>query len=239
MKKFNLFITLLLLSYGAIAQQSSSNVSEADNAGYISLFNGENLDGWDYDPVYWSVKDGIMVGVVTPETILKRNSFIIWQGGQPTDFDLKMEYRVSAKGNSGINYRSLDIDSVTHALTGYQLDIDGKGEWTGQNYEEKARKFLALRGSIVQVGNDGKPIEIGSTGDKDQLFEECINKEDWNSCHIIARGNTMIHIINGRVMSVVVDDDEQGRTMRGKIGMQVHTGPPMKIEYRNIMLKNY
>ena len=51
------------------------------------------------------------------------------------------------------------------------------------------------------------------------------------------RGHTLIHLINGHVMSVVVDDDPQERTSEGLIGMQVHVGPPMKIEFRNIRLK--
>ena len=86
-----------------------------------------------------------MVGEVTPETLLERNSFIVWKGGTPADFELKMEYRVSPEGNSGINYRSVKVPGVAHALKGYQLDIDGPGQWTGQNYEERGRTFLALR----------------------------------------------------------------------------------------------
>ena len=214
-------------------------VESNDETGFVSIFNGENFDDWVGDPVYWSIKDGIMTGTVTPETLLRENSFIIWQGGTPRNFELKMDYRVSDKGNSGINYRSAHIDTKSgnkYAMRGYQLDIDGEGTWTGQNYEERGRQFLALRGEVtLQRANERSQI-IARVDSNDNLWN-AINKEDWNEAHIIVRENIVIHIINGKVMSVVVDDDAEKRTLEGLIGMQVHVGPPMTIEYRNIRLK--
>jgi len=128
------------------------------------------------------------------------------------------------------------VPGVPDALRGYQLDIDGQGEWTGQNYEERGRTFLALRGQVSCVETGKKPYVVGSTGDKAELFSQ-IDRDGWNECHVIARGHTLIHLINGHVMSVIVDDDPQERTSEGLIGMQVHVGPPMKIEFRNIRLK--
>ena len=130
----------------------------------------------------------------------------------------------------------MKVPGVAHALKGYQLDIDGPGQWTGQNYEERGRTFLALRGQATQAEPGKKPHVIGSTGDKDALFAE-IDRDGWNACHVIAKGNTLIHLINGKVMSIVVDGDPHERTRKGLIGMQVHVGPPMKIEFRNIRLK--
>ena len=103
-------------------------------------------------------------------------------------------------------------------------------------YEERGRTFLALRGQVSCVETGKKPYVVGSTGDKAELFSQ-IDRDGWNECHVIARGHTLIHLINGHVMSVVVDDDPQERTSEGLIGMQVHVGPPMKIEFRNIRLK--
>ncbi|MCD8185830.1 MAG: DUF1080 domain-containing protein, partial [Rikenellaceae bacterium] len=94
---------------------------ETEESGFHPIFNGHDLDGWTYDPVYWSVRDGVMVGEVTPETILRQNSFIIWEAGQPADFELKAEFRVSDRGNSGLNYRSNRVEGE-YALKGYQLD---------------------------------------------------------------------------------------------------------------------
>lgn len=210
----------------------------ADEEGFVEIFDGKTLDGWDGDPIYWSVVDGVITGTITPETLLERNTFLIWRGGTPGDFELKLEYRVSAEGNSGINYRSAEVDGLPWALKGYQLDIDGKGRWTGQNYEERGRTFLALRGEVNRIIEDKTPEIIGSPGSGDELLEE-IDRGEWNAVRLIARGNLLTHMINGRVMCIVVDDDEANRSMEGWIGVQVHVGPPMTIEYRNISIKQY
>jgi hypothetical protein len=218
------------------AQQVQPTPAPRDETGFMPIFDGKSLDGWDGDPTYWRVENGCLVGEVKPETLLKRNSFIIWRGGTPADFELKVEYRVSEKGNSGINYRSVEVEDTPFALRGYQLDIDGANKYTGQNYEERGRTFLALRGDFSRADADGIARIIGSTGDKNALAALVRNGE-WNEAHLIVRGNTMIHMINGHVMSVVVDDDRERGKSSGLIGVQVHVGPPMKIEYRNFRLK--
>lgn len=238
MKKIKLFVLASFAGLAAIAQPQFPQPVSGDEEGFVSIFDGETLNGWEGDSVYWRVEDGRILGEVTPETILKRNSFLIWRGGTTGDFELKLEYKVSGQGNSGINYRSFEVDGVPFALKGYQCDIDGKGQWAGQNYEERGRKFLALRGQLTQIGEDEKPIQIGLVGDKDELFN-FIKKNDWNECHLIVRGNTLIHMINGHVMSIVVDNDVQNRKMDGLLGVQVHVGPPMTIEYKNIRLKRF
>jgi hypothetical protein len=236
-------LTLLAMCFiipgtSLFSQQNFPLPVTGDEKGFISIFDGQTLKGWEGDSVYWHVEGGKIVGVVTPETILKRNTFLIWRGGTTGDFELKLEYRVSAEGNSGINYRSFEVDGVPFALRGYQCDIDGVGSWSGQNYEERGRTFLALRGQITQISEGEKPVEIGTVGGRDQL-NEFIRKEDWNECHLIIKGNTLIHMINKHVMSVVVDNDIANRKNEGLLGVQVHVGPPMKIEYRNIRMKKY
>jgi hypothetical protein len=230
----------LLLAFFCIraahAQQVYPERGEKDEAGFESIFDGKTLTGWEGDPKYWRVENGCLVGEVTPETILKQNTFIIWRGGTTRDFELKVEYRISSHGNSGINYRSEEIPDTHFAMRGYQADIDGANKYTGQNYEEKGRTFLAFRGDISRVDPDGKSRVIGSVGDKDAL-EKLIKNDDWNQYHLIVRGNTMIHLLNDHVMSVVVDDDPAHQKFDGLLGVQVHVGPPMKIEYRNFRLK--
>lgn len=235
---FIVFISFLCLFPIGVLADSSLPAACSEDEGFIPIFDGKSLDGWRGDSTYWSVKDGILTGVVTPETLLQQNSFIIWEGGRPRNFELKMTYRVSDKGNSGINYRSVPYSpqGQKFALKGYQLDIDGEGMWTGQNYEEKGREYLASRGEFTRIGTDGKPCVVASVGDKDVLWND-INKDGWNVAHVIARDNVIIHIVNGRVMSIVVDDDTENRTEEGLIGVQVHVGPPMKIEYKDILLK--
>lgn len=214
-----------------------------DADGFTSIFNGKNLGGWEGDPSYWRVQNGIMIGEVTPQTLLKRNTFIVWKGGNPADFELKIEYRISSKGNSGVNYRSVAIDSLPYSLKGYQADIDGKDKYgdgfprhTGQNYEERGRQFLAIRGQRVVIESGQKPTLLNMTGDKEVLLKS-IHFDDWNELHLIVKGNNMKHLINGALMSEVTDNDTIHRRMNGLIGVQVHVGPPMKVEFRRFRLK--
>lgn len=232
------FVLLFPLAFAlaAAGQQVYPTLGTNDESGFELIFDGKTLNGWEGDAKYWRVENGCLVGEVTPETLLKQNSFIIWRGGTTRDFELKVEYRVSAKGNSGINYRSVQITNSPFALRGYQSDIDGANKYTGQNYEEKGRTFLALRGDISRVDADGKSRIIGTVGEKDALAA-FIKNDDWNEVHLIIRGNTMTHLVNGHVMSVVVDDDPEHRKFEGLLGVQVHVGPPMKIEYRDFRLK--
>ncbi|MGH9719124.1 MAG: 3-keto-disaccharide hydrolase [Bryobacteraceae bacterium] len=219
-----------------------SGAAAQDEAGFVAIFDGRTLNGWEGDPKYWRVENGLLTGEVTPDTLLKRNSFIIWRGGVTKDFELKVEYRITAGGNSGINYRSVELPEQPWGMRGYQADIDGPGRnanqvrHTGQNYEERGRTFLALRGQMVRIDEGQKPKVVGSAGDSKALAS-FIKNDDWNEYHIIARGSVLVHILNGQVMSVVVDDDATNRRYEGQLGVQVHVGPPMKVEFRRFRLK--
>jgi hypothetical protein len=218
-------------------------VPAADDTGFTEIFDGRTLKGWEGDPKYWRVENGAMVGEVTPDTLLKENSFIVWRGGVTRDFELKVDYRISAQGNSGINYRSTEVAGTPWAMRGYQADIDGAGRWSGQVYEERGRTFLALRGQITHATNGARREIIGLLGDtrgtnsQSEDLKAFVKDNDWNRYHLIVRGNTIVHLLNGHVMSVVIDDDTENRRAEGLLGVQVHTGPPMKIEYRNFRLK--
>jgi hypothetical protein len=216
--------------------QSYPVPARGDEPGFEPIFDGKTLAGWEGDPKYWRVEQGCLVGEVTPETLLKQNSFIVWRGGVTRDFELKVEYRVSAQGNSGINYRSVEVAGQPWAMKGYQADIEGQDRWTGQVYEERGRTFLALRGQVTHATEGSKREVIASLGDAMDL-QTWVKKEDWNQYHLIVRGNVLLHILNGHVMSTVIDDDVKERRSDGLLGVQVHVGPPMKIEYRNFRLK--
>ncbi|GAB6011021.1 3-keto-disaccharide hydrolase [Viscerimonas tarda] len=204
---------------------------------YQPIFDGKTLDGWDYDPVYWRVENGCLVGEVTPETILKRNTFIIKKDLILSDFELKAEFRISDRGNSGISYRNEIIDTIPYALTGYQADIDGVNRYTGQNYEERGRQFLALRGQTTIINpNHTSPTsaDVRTLNIQNDSLGRHIKANDWNEYRIIAKGNRLQHYVNGILMSDVTDNDAEHRRMSGVLGVQVHVGPPMKVEYRNI-----
>lgn len=236
------FLVLSIVNSIFAAPNFPIPLSNSSN-GFEQILDGESPSSWDFDPTYWKIQGGVLTGEVTEHTILKENSFAIWQDDQPTNFELKVEYRITSRGNSGINYRSLRIPNPNYALQGYQCDLDGPSEekygpyqWTGQNYEERGRRFLALRGQVTQASNGPKTQIIGELGTKEALAAH-LRPNDWNQVHIIADGSTLIHIINGKVMSVVVDKNETMARSSGFIGVQVHKGPPMKVEFRNFSIK--
>ena len=253
-----LFVFIFLF---AISCKQNKNEAKEDKMaiqvpekGFMPIFDGKTLDGWLGDPQYWRVEKGNLVGEVTPSTLLKSNTFIIWQNGQPSDFELKLEFRIAEKGNSGVNYRSELVDSIPYALRGYQADIDGRNTYTGQNYEERKRTTLAYRGERAIINTLTGPEEmaplgtniknnawqnrevVGSLGNIDSLKAK-IKSEDWNQCRLVVKGNLLQHYINGILMSEVIDNDTTHGKTGGLLGLQVHVGPPMKVEYRNIELK--
>ncbi|MBV6432412.1 MAG: hypothetical protein IANPNBLG_02554 [Bryobacteraceae bacterium] len=205
--------------------------------GFRAIFDGASMAGWDGDPNFWRVENGCLVGQTTAEKQPKQNTFLIWRGGKPANFELKLTYRLTGF-NSGIQIRSIELPDIRWAMKGYQADMDGEQRYTGQFYEERGRGFLALRGQATQVGSSGKPGLIGSLGGGAEL-KSFIRAGEWNDLHLIIRGNTLIQILNGHVMSIVIDDDPAARRMDGLLGIQAHRGPAMKIEVKNIRLKQF
>ena len=215
------------------------SATATEETGFVSIFDGKSLAGWEGDSTYWRVEDGNIVGEITPETILDANSFLIWQGGEPADFELKLEVKITKDGNSGINYRSERFTELPFALRGYQADIDGKNSYTGQNYEERKRTTLAYIGQKTTIDPQNPAGELQGNiernawkglrvteelGDADSL-RTLIKSEDWNMIHLVVQGNVMKHFVNGVLISEVVDEDTVNRSMKGLLGIQVHVGP--------------
>jgi hypothetical protein len=242
MKKF---LIVAMLAGLAVAQPRGgprqSPVPALEESGFTQIFDG-TLKSWDCDPDFWRVEAGVMIGETTKEHQPPQNIFCIWHGGSPADFELKLDYKITGadSGNSGVQYRSIERPDVAKwVMQGYQADIDAQQRYTGQIYEERGRAFLALRGQFAYVGDGKKSGAVSSLGDSDQL-KGLIKLNDWNELHIIARGNAIVQMINGHVMSQLIDDDTANRKMDGLIGIQLHkTTAPMKIETRNIRLKNF
>jgi hypothetical protein len=246
------FFTCILFAIVFMDGCHSAKNATMDADGFVQIFDGKTLNNWVGDSTYWRVEDGCLVGVVTPQTLLKRNTFIIWQGTMPENFEIRVQYKVSAEGNSGINYRSEKIDGFPYALKGYQADLNGANTYTGSNYEERRRTTLASIGEktvlpAIAVSPDSLQSHIannqwlpkivtGSLGDAATLTST-IKKDDWNDYRIVVQGNHMQHYINGVLMSDVTDNDTVNRRFTGYLGVQVHVGPPMRIAYRNFRLK--
>ena len=212
-----------------------SMVPPIEETGYQPIFDGKSLSGWDGDPKFWRVENGAIVGQTATDKQPDQNTFLIWRGGSPANFELKLQYRLTGF-NSGIQIRSIELPDIKFAMKGYQADMDGMQQYTGQLYEERGRGFLAMRGQFSYIGEGKKAAVVGSVGDSEEL-KKLIKGDDWNDLHLIARGNTIIQLLNGRITSMVIDDDTAGRKLDGLIGIQCHVGPPMKIEARTSRLK--
>ena len=213
-----------------------------DTEGFVSIFDGKSLNGWDGDTNFWRVENGEIVGETTPEKPMKLNSFLIWRGGTVRDFELKLEFRLNGT-NSGVQYRSTELPSVAKwVLKGYQADIDFGGLYTGNVHDERGRgpgqghAVLSRRGQITRVTAGPTYKVVGNIGDP-TLLRGVLNVNGWNRYHIIARGPVLMHLINDQLMAVALDEDAKNFSAEGVIGLQMHTGPPFKIQYRNLMYR--
>ncbi|MCC7043755.1 MAG: DUF1080 domain-containing protein [Acidobacteria bacterium] len=208
-----------------------------DMTGFVQIFDGASLKGWEGDLTFWRAEGGAIVGESTPANRVEQNSFLIWRGGTVRDFELKIEVRINGT-NSGIQYRSRELpDAGPFVLQGYQADIDFVNQFTGNIHDERGpRFFLSQRGNVVR-GVDGGVKKLVGTIDQTEALRGVVNINGWNQYHIIARGSTLLHLVNGRLMAVFLDDDAANRLMDGVIGLQMHTGEPFKVEYRNVWLK--
>ena len=201
-------------------------------------FNGKNLTGWSGNPAFWSVKDGAITGQTTKENPTKGNTFLVLTNGPVDDFDLRLSYKIVG-GNSGIQYRSQVTDQKNWVVGGYQADIDSGTTYSGILYEERGRGILAKRGEKVVIKDAaGKPkLEVvGSLGSSDEI-QKIIKNEDWNDYRVIAKGNHLQHFINGTQTVDVVDEQASKAAKSGILALQLHAGPPMTVQFKDIKIK--
>jgi hypothetical protein len=210
----------------------------ADSEGFRSLFDGKTLAGWDGDPNIWRVDDGCITGQTTKEHPAPYNTFLIWRGGKPGDFQLKIEFRMPNPGfaNSGVQIRSWEGDNPKEKwrVFGYQPDMDSDDNYTGTCYGEGFRGGLAGRGEKVTFDKDGKK-KVERFADSGALAK-FIKRRDWNEYDITAQGNRIVEKVNGHLMCEVIDNDKVARK-DGIIALQIHAGPPMKVQFRNVRFK--
>ncbi len=215
------------------------------HAGEKQLFNGKDLTGWSGIERFWSVEDGAITGRTTADNPAPGNTFLVWNDGEPADFELSLQYKMTPGDdqnytNSGIQYRSKVADAENKVVGGYQADFEYGDNYSGILYEERGRGILAHRGQkvkITQGSEPGKPnIElIGETGKSDEI-QAAIRKDDWNEYKIVAVGNRVQHFINGHLTVDVTDETEEA-PKKGVIALQLHAGPPMQVQFKDIVLK--
>ncbi len=212
-----------------------ASAAQADDDGWVSIFNGNDLNGWRGNADFWSVKEGAITAQTTPDNLLKSNTFLVWSDGQPGDFMLRLKYKIVG-GNSGVQYRSRVIDEPQFVVSGYQADIDSAPKFTGMNYEEKGRTFLAQRGESTTIAEDGTK-ETFAFADPEYLQDLVVKPEDWNEYLIVARGNHLQHFVNGVLTSEVIDNEQGKAAASGVVALQVHQGPPMIVQFKDLELK--
>ena len=222
----------------AILAISSQFCAAADDeAGFKPIFDGQSLAGWRGEEGFWRVENDSIVGESTAERPLSHNTFLVWDQGEVDDFELRLQFRISgtAAANSGIQFRGTQRDDGH--VVGYQADIDRQGQWVGALYDEAARGVLATRGQKTTVNESGEK-QPEQVADAAELFKN-INIDGWNEYSITARGNHITLKINGTVTAEVIDHDRQGLDRSGLLALQLHAGPPMKIEFKNVRLKQF
>lgn len=201
-------------------------------AGFKSIFNGKDLTGWDAKPGWWTVEDGALTSESTPDKPCPKCNYLIWRGGQPADFELRADFRLSGQGNSGIQIRSEtrpDWDTY-----GYQADMTGDGELIGFVYHHKYG-LIAGRGEKAVFAADGKPSKE-KIGDPADLLKH-YKPGEWNTYRIICRGPDITLDINGTRMCQITDQRVPAAARRGIIALQMHPGPPMKVQFKNLRIK--
>lgn len=211
--------------------------------GFKSLFNGKDLTGWQGNPDLWSVKDGAITGITKADPKLTHNTFLVYKEGEFGDFELRLSYRIE-KGNSGIQYRSKvrKEGQFGPVVGGYQADFEAGKTYSGILYEEGGRGILAQRGQKVVIKTDPadpkkhKVEVVGQVGKSDEIQAK-IKNEDWNDYVIIAKGNHLQHFINGQLTVDVTDEDAGRAAKTGVLALQIHVGPPMVVQFKNIRIK--
>lgn len=240
----NTLATLLAVtSLISCLQTVQAQQDENKDSGFVSLFNGTDLTGWDGDPRLWSVKDGVIHGETTKEKKAKRNTFLIWQGGDVADFELKLTFRCNSTNNSGVQYRSRHITDPSApnkwVVRGYQHEI--RNENTAPNvpgfiYDEGGkRKRICLAGEKARWDKDGKTLIKKILTDEE--IKALVKLDDWNEVRIVAKGQRLKHFLNGKKILDCTDAHPDLALPSGVIALQLHGGKPMWAEFKDISLK--
>jgi len=224
---------LLCYSIGLVAATILTTPTMHADEDFKPIFNGEDLSEWSGNETFWRVEDGQIVGETTAENPTQGNTYLIWQNGKPGNFELRLKYRIDTPwANSGIQIRSKDLGN--HVVAGPQPDIATDDWITGIHYEERGRGVLARRGQKIVINKEGER-ETSRFAEEDALAEN-FNQSEWTDYHIIANGNTITAKINGHTMHEIIDDSPEA-SHNGIIAIQLHSGDPMTIRFKDIQLK--
>ena len=219
----------------AVGARSAAPPRTAESDGFVSLFNGKDLTGWDGDPRFWSVKDGAIAGRTTKENPSHANTFLVWKGGEVRDFELRLRARITGN-NSGIQYRSRVSDPKAWRVVGYQCDFGGGPTHYAKLSDEGGPAPFALTGEKVVIKPDGKREVVGTLGIDPEDLTKGLSEGVWYDLTVIASGDHLVHKVNGRT---TIDCVNQGpRSLKsGILALQIHGGEPMIVEFKDIRLQ--
>ena len=253
---------LLIPSLALASALALAPVLHATDSGFKSIFNGNDLSGWDGNQAFWTVRDGAITGQTKSEADLPTaNTFLVWKGAEPANFELRLKFKLTAQNdrgqaNSGVQYRAKLLDPVEFIVAGYQADIDN-GRYIGMLYEERGRGILMQPGQKIRISPPGAPaadaapakgkkkgkqpkasVETLATVTTPEELKSAYTFGEWSELRIVARGNHLQHWVNGKLTADVTDDDPNAAAKSGIIALQLHKGPPMTVQFKDIQLKS-
>ncbi|MDF1849228.1 MAG: DUF1080 domain-containing protein [Verrucomicrobiales bacterium] len=199
--------------------------------GFQSLFNGKDLTGWDGNPELWSVEDGAITGKTTGPEQLGYNQFLIWKGGTLKNFELHAKIKTEGN-NSGIQYRSKEMPEIGKwSIGGYQCDAHPTAVNNAMLYHERGRGIVARNGQTVTIDPEGNKW---ITAQRDPV---AVDVAKWHEYTVIAKGNHVIHKVDGKVTAEYTDHDPKGMSLEGLLAFQIHRGPAMTVQIKDVRLK--
>jgi Domain of Unknown Function (DUF1080) len=236
MKPYSRFLAQLALaaSFTSTLWADEPQATVAVDPDVTVLYGGGELTGWAGREDLWSAEDGQIVGRTTDEKPIDGNTFLVYQGEVPENFELTAQFKIEG-GNSGIQYRSKVIDEASFVVSGYQADIDFANKFAGILYEEKGRGILARRGETVTIDSKG---ELSKVRFADEVaLANGIHPGQWNDFRVVANGNHLQHFINETTTAEVIDEQTDKAATNGVIALQIHKGPAMVVRFKNIKLR--
>lgn len=225
----SLFIVVLLVVGTVHAEETTPK--------FESIFDG-TLKGWEAaDMSFWTIEDEAITAKITEKKPTERNHYLVWQGGELGDFELKMKHRIMSKDNvnGGFQFRSEMFDGdITDDCRGYQVDNNLGTDWLVRLYDEFGRHTLAWRGQKTVFDEKGER--------KESVIDEAKGKahfdlQQWHEYHLICVGNHLTLKVDGKLVAEVIDNDPEQQDFSGILALQLHSGPPMVVQFKDIMLK--
>ncbi|MBI2422708.1 MAG: DUF1080 domain-containing protein [Candidatus Hydrogenedentes bacterium] len=199
--------------------------------GFVSMFNGKDLAQWTGKPGGWRVEEGALTAESTEAHPCVKHHYLTWAGGEPANFVLRFRYKMIG-GNSGVQIRSEPRPGFD--TWGYQADIEAAGQWTGCLFQHD-REAVVLRGFRAVIAADGTRTDTPFATPESLLAK--VRAGDWNDYEVEANGARITLRINGELMCEVEDHDAKMSRKKGLIALQMHPGPPMKIQFKDLRIQ--